>query len=318
MRKLISILLALILLTGTALADESVNPADLAMIAKLLPGCKYVKGIDDGSTLRLLMRTPADKLVFVGGVQANDGTWAFTESTPLPEGASMDAAGGLIIPTDKDVFTVGLHPYADGTWGLSRIDPGSDSTEIILYKHVVIFRRRHQNEDAMLGDHPWSDVTVIDWTSLPASHEEACAALDTSHWAIISSPDPLACVRLRSGPSTDAETLGGYYNRTPVYIREAGKEWCAVTIGGVEGWMMTRYLVNGANMRDVPSAAPYAMPQREETMLHVRPSRSSDYVLREMEYPFSPYVLGKTGYWYHVWLQDTEEYGYVHADDLGF
>lgn len=80
--------------------------------------------------------------------------------------------------------------------------------------------------------------------------------------------------------------------------------------------MMTRFLVNGGSIGEIPSAAPFALPNKQATQLHVQPSRSSNYVLREMEYPFLPYVLGKDGYWYHIWLPKTEEYGYAHVDDL--
>lgn len=318
MRKLFALLLVLMMTVGVALACEPTAPVDPAVAEQLLPGYTHVDSIDDGDELRLLMRNPADELVFVGGVRGADGMWRFTESTPLPAGSAMDSTGGLTIPTDADSFTVELRPYADGTWGLSRIVPASIAPKaILLYKHVICTRYL-VSEDTLLGDHPWSDVTVIDWTSLPGSYEEARAALDTSHWAVTSSPDPFDRVRLRSGPSTAAETIGSYYNSTPVYIREVSKEWCAVTVGGVDGWMMTRYLVNGAHMGEVPSAVPVPVPKRQETQLHVRPSRSSEYILRELEYADdSAYIMGLSGYWYHVWLPQTEEFGYAHVDDFG-
>lgn len=315
MRKVLFITLMLLLLLSMALASE---PADPAMIAEHLPGHTLVEGIDDGDELRLLMRGTSKELVFVGGVRGEDGLWRFTESTPLPRGSSMDSTGVLTIPTGTEVFSVELRPYADGTWGLSRIVPASIAPRaILLYKHLIC-TRYIVSEDTLLGDHPWSDVTTIDWTNLPASYEEARAALDTSHWAVTSSPDPLDRVRLRSAPGANADTLGSYYNCTPVYIREVGEEWCAVTVGGVDGWMMTRYLVNGACMGEIPSAPPVPLPKREATQIHVRPSRSSEYILRELEYADdSAYILGMSGYWYHVWLPTTEESGYAHVDDFG-
>ena len=227
----------------------------------------------------------------------------------------MDEAGAVTLPAGADTLTITLQPYADGDWGLACIVPASrPRKKIHLYRHAVF--SDFFPKDAVLGDHPWSSVAMIDWASLAATLEEAAAAMDTSRWAVISSPDPLDLVHMRESPSAGATVLGSYYNGTPVYILKAGREWCAVTIGGVDGYIMTRYLVNGAHLGEVPSAAPVALPIADQTRLHVRPSRSSDYVLREMEYPFSPYILGKSGYWYHVWLQDTDEYGYVHADDI--
>ena len=312
MRKLL--ILFLLLLTATAYAAEPANPADPAMVAQLLPGYTFVEGIDDGYELRLLMRNTENELVFIGGV-ARDGAWRFTESSPLPEGTFMDEAGALIIPAGADPLTVTLQPYADGDWGLACIVPASKPCQKIhLYRHAVF--ANFFSENAMLGDHPWSSVAMIDWASLPVTLEAAAAALDTTHWAVTSSPDPLDLIHLRSAPRSDADTLGSYYNRTPVYIREAGREWCAVTIGGVDGYIMTQYMVNGARLGEVPAAAPVALPVADQTRMHIRPARSSNYVLRKMEYPDSPIILGKTGWWYHVWLPDTEEYGYVHVDDL--
>ena len=318
MRRLISLLLSLLILTSSAFACTPTTPIDPTVAETLLPGYSQVDSIDDGDVVRLLMSNAKNELVFVGGVRGEDDLWRFTESTPLPEGTSMDSTGTLTLPTDTDVISVELRPYADGTWGLSHIAPASIAPNaILLYKHVICTYYL-VSEDTLLGDHPWSDVTTIDWTALPASYEEARAALDSSHWAVTSSPDPLDRIRLRSAPSIAAETIGSYYNSTPVYIREVGREWCAVTVGGVDGWMMTRYLVNGASMGEIPSAVPVAVPKRQATQLHVQPSRNSEYLLRELEYADdSAYILGMSGYWYHVWLPKTEEYGYAHVDDFG-
>lgn len=312
MRRAFAAMLFLLMLTASALAGEPVVPE---AVAEALPGCTCIASVATDDELRLLMRNAEGALVFVGGTTDDDGVWRFTQSTPLPEGASMDETGALIIPAGADLLTVTLQPYADGDWGLACIAPASRPREkICLYRHAVF--ADFSSEDAVLGDHPWSSVAVIDWTSLPVTFEEASAAVDTSRWAVVSSPDPLDLVRLREAPSASATVLGSYYNRTPVYIREAGREWCSVTIGGVDGYIMTQYLVNGAHLGEVPSAAPVALPVAGQTRLHVQPRRSSDYVLREMEYPFSPYILGKSGYWYHVWLPETDEYGYAHADDI--
>ena len=65
MRKWLSLLTALLLLTASALASEPANPADPAMIAALLPGYTLVEGIDDSTELRLLMRNAENELVFI-------------------------------------------------------------------------------------------------------------------------------------------------------------------------------------------------------------------------------------------------------------
>lgn len=319
MRKLLLFLFALLMLAGVAQASALPHAIDADLLTANLPGYTFVDGVDTGDTLRLLMRSPEGELTFIGGVKNASGQWTLTRSTPLPEGTIMDTAQApyaLSLTVRANALRIELLPYADGTWGVSSIVPAAAPRKSFNLRKHRIYTSHILGEDALLGDHPWSDIAVIDWTSLPASHDEAVAALDTSHWAVISSPDPLDLVRLREDPSQDARSLGSYYNGTAVYIREYGKAWCAVTIGETEGWIMTDFLASAGSFGSVPSASPIAVPRKLEIQLHISPSRRSAYVLREMEYPDSPHILGKSGYWYHVWLPDTEEYGYVHADDI--
>lgn len=323
MRKLLTILLSLLMLATVAHASEPANPADPEMVAELLPGYTFIKGIDDrprpnnNDELRLLMRNPAGELVFIGGVLNADGTWALTESTPLPEGTILGVENfthSLGIPSGTFVDCVSVKPYADGTWGINMIDPWKSNVgTFFLSKNVI--DDDTSAVDGHFGDHPWSDITAIDWTALPASLEEAIAALDTSRWAVVSNPDPADRLHLRVSADRNSASLGKYYNRTPVLIRQYGREWCAVTVCGVDGWMMTEYLAFGADMDAVEYAGPGLDVIGEETPLCASANAASEFrPLRNQE---RFYVLGVVGdEWYHVWLPGTEEYGYVRQDAL--
>ena len=314
MRKLIALLLVLMMTVSAALAADPANPADPAMIAKLLPDYTYVEGIDDGDELLLLMRNEENELVFIGGTLTNSG-WRFTESTSLPNGTILGVENfthslGLPIGTDYDIISVS--PYADGTWGVSLIYP-DDGGMFFLGKYMV-----HDGLDehaGFLGDHPWSDITTIDWTTLPRTEQEALAQLDSSAWAVVNNPNPEDRLHLRAAPDQEAASYGKYYNRTPVRIREYGKDWCAVTVCGLEGYMMTKYLVFGDDMASIDYAGPELTFKEDltEDRMYLHPRANSPHIECD-DHDF--YIMGVAGDFYHVWLPNSEEYYYIRMDDL--
>lgn len=319
MHKLISILLALLMLAGPALACTPTTPVDPAVAEALLPGYTHVDSIDDGDVLRLLMRNPANELVFVGAVKSADGTWALTESTPLPEGTILGVENfthSLGIPGGTYYDAVNISHYTDGTWGVSMVMPDSGGM-LFMEKHLVYDGL--DEEKGHFGDHPWSDITAIDWTSLPMTKAEARASLDSTDWAVVNNPNPADRLHLRVSPDKDSASLGKYYNRTPVKIREYGKDWCAVTVCGLKGWMMTKYLAFGADMDSVDYAGPWLTWKENlpEDRLYERPRANSAYAAKTApEYWPRFYIMGVAGDFYHVWMPETEEYGYIRMDDL--
>ncbi|MBR6667053.1 MAG: hypothetical protein IKL25_01610 [Clostridia bacterium] len=318
MRRLFTLLLVLMMTAGIALASEPANPADPTMIAELLPGHTYVEGIDDGDVLRLLLKRGDGALVFVGGVRGADGTWLFTESTPLPEGTILGVENfthSLGIPSPKYYDCVSIEPYADGTWGVSMVMP-DDGGMIFLKKHLI-YDGLYEYE-GYLGDHPWSDISVIDWTTLPKTESEALSHLERTGWAVVNNPDPADRLHLRASPDPDAVSFGKYYNRTPVRIREYGEDWCAVTVCGQDGWMMTKYLTFGEAMDTVDYAGPW-LTWKEDLgtyRVYAEPRTSGAFTESTGEYGPVFCVMGVAEDFYHVWLTDTEEYGYIRMDDL--
>lgn len=312
MRKLIALFLALLMLTSAAQASEPANPADPAMVAALLPGYAYVEGIDDDDELRLLMRRADGALVFIGGLRDASGQWALTESTPLPEGTILGVENfvhSLGIPSDNYYDCISVRPYADFTWGVSLIYP-KDGSMFLLGRNWI--SDEIHAFDGVFGAHPWSDVSAIDWTTLPDSYEEAVAALDISSLAVVSNPDPADRLHLRAKPDRSAESLGKFYSGTPVIVIERGKEWTKVNAAGMEGWMMTKYLVFGEE--SVEYAGPWLDQKQEETQIF---SAANDAAFLRVMSHETFFVIGVHGEeWYIIWLPDSDEYAFVHQDDL--
>ena len=315
MRKLL--ILFLLLLTATAYAADPANPADPEMVARILPTADltFVDGIDDGDELRLLMQRKNGELLFVGGVKEDSG-WILTYSSPLPEGTILGVENfthSLGIPGEKYYDIVSVAPYADGSWGVSLIYPYNADNELFpLRKHVI-----YENGQAIcgyIGDHPWSDITCIDWTSLPDSYAEAVSRIDNTRWAVVNNPDPADRLNLRCEPSKSSPSLGRYYNRTPVRILEYGEEWCAVRVGPFEGYMMTEFLAFADDMDYVVYAGPWLDIDGDHYPTHPVPDTDAPGQYRAAADDFI--ILGVKGDFYHVWYPYEEDYAYILSNFL--
>lgn len=315
--KKICLLLALLLalcIAPTALASEPAIPADEKLVKELLPDYTLVEGNIVEHQMRLLMRKADNTLVFVGAVQDDTDTWHLAESMPLPEGTILGVENfvhSLGIPSNDNYDCISVHPYADFTWGVSLIYPDDGSMFLLgrnwISNEVHVF-------DGVFGAHPWSDVTSIDWTTLPDSYEEAVATLDVSSFAVVNNPDPADRLHLRTEADRSAESLGKFYSGTPVIVTERGKEWTKVTAAGMEGWMMTKYLVFGEDMESVEYAGPWLDQKQEETQIF---SAANDAALLRLMSHETFFVIGVHGEeWYIIWLPDSDEYAFVHQDDL--
>ena len=142
-----------------------------------------------------------------------------TESTPLPEGTILGVSNfndSLGFPSTNFYDCVSVKPYADGTWGVSMFMPDAGGM-VFLEKHMVY--DGISEVESSIGDHPWSDITFIDWASLPLTEAEALTQLDRSDWAVVNNPRREDRLHLRAAPDADAASYGKYYNRTPVRIR---------------------------------------------------------------------------------------------------
>ena len=92
-----------------------------------------------------------------------------------------------------------------------------------------------------------------------------------------------------------------------------------MTVCGLDGWMMTDFLAFGADKDAVGYAGPWLTWKEEltELLLYEKPRASSAYAVKTRpEHWPAFYVMGVAGDFYHVWMPDTEEYGYIRMNDL--
>lgn len=314
MRKCL-IFLLILFLPVMAFAADLPPKADPTLVSVLMPGHQLVRGITnrEGNELRLLMNRPDGQLVFVGGVHDPVDGWKMTVSTPLPEGTCLGVenfVSSLGIGGGYDL--VSLKPYADGRWGVSLRYP--DDQGLFRVGENWIFEE--SGAPLLVGDHPWSDITTIDWSSLPNSYEDALSQVDHSNWALVNNPDPKDRLHLRVKPDRKSDSLGKYYNGAPVHILENKGEWARVDILGVEGWMMTKYLAIGEDMKRVKYAGPQLQTVEGGATLYAQPEENSA-CLAAQEYFSGMQVIGIVNeQWYHVWFYEDGAGGYFRADEL--
>lgn len=315
MKKVLMFFLIL-LIPAMALAADPPIPADQALVSVLVPGYTMEDGHinPEGNELRLLMRRPDGALVFVGGVHDAEDSWQMTESSPLPEGTVLGVENfvdSLGIGGGYDL--VSLKPYADGRWGVSLFYPQGGEGLFCVGPNWVY---EGAGVPPLVGDHPWSDITCMDWSTLPVSYEDALSQVDHSGWALVNNPDPMDRLNLRSQPDIKSTSLGKYYNGAPVRIVENKGEWAKVDILGEKGWMMTKYLAIGSEMESVAFAGPQLQTMEGGAVLHAQPNE--DAALQAVEAGYSSMqvigIVNET--WYHVWFYEEGTGGYFRADEL--
>lgn len=226
-------------------------PQDNAYVqaVQLLPDYLCQSGSVTEGSCGFIMTNPAGETVFVGGELLEDSSWRFTESRPLPEGASCDtyhSSGGELFVFSvldeeatalygEDTWTEYVLRLHDGQWLLDRIT-GRDwmgiGTSPIIYADVVGMLYGTVTFDR--------NAATLDWSALPDTLAELMA-LTARDWAILKE-DAALC----AAPAGDA--LYQYHIGTPVEILSREGEWAqaAVLGGAVQGWLPVLALAFGA------------------------------------------------------------------------
>jgi len=127
---------------------------------------------------------------------------------------------------------------------------------------------------------------------------------DPGTYAVVNNPNPEDRLNLRAHPSTDAESLGKYYNGTLVRLvaeYETSPEWVYVEIGyaygSANGFMMRKYLGDAETVQ-TPSCTP-ARTAHGLMQIYARPDASSKVMARlDADTPYT--VLGYQGEWEHI------------------
>lgn len=292
--------------THSWLSDEATALA----AAELFPEDTFLGGCAAREHLVFFLQKPNGDRIIASCRFDEKAGWKIICSTPLPEGTTYGLENFTSSLVLGDLL-VNIGMVDEATCGVTFIYSTADGNESMfsLGKNWVSGEVPNGYGNCF-GTHPWGDITIIDWNSLPHSLEEALSLLDTSDWAVVNNPNPDDRLHLRAKPERNAESFGKYYNGTPVRILEKRGAWVHVDVFGVQGWMMQKYLAFGSARHEVEAVFPsraakgaysvYAEPNTEHPIVHEQHDQPGLLVLA---------IVGDD--WYHAWFPEDDSTGYV-------
>ncbi len=295
--------------------------------AALMPEYTFVKGMLKNGAMHFLMEKPDGSRVYVICEYMSHQAVNLIESSPLP----ADTILGYQNFTDSlwiDGRCVTIQLLFDGTAGIEYIyDDAAYSEEsggFLFFGHRTVWDGSEVHAQTILyGDHPWDDITQINWNTLPHNLSEASAQMDSGNYAMVVNPNPADRLHLRERADKRSRSQGKYYTGTAVGVMAQDGDWMQVTFGDwnswVHGYMMKRYLTfgqSGSALQLDLSAMPQLSPAHPILKVYRQPQAGS-YVTHWQESHESMRVIGIIGdEWYHVWFPATGEYGFVRWSDL--
>ncbi|MBQ8554293.1 MAG: SH3 domain-containing protein [Clostridia bacterium] len=291
------------------------------------PGHTYVDGHVGEKNAVMLLKTPEGSCV-LAGCELTQAGWQVTHSTPMPAQSSMEprADGGvtLYIPlrTGADARENGVDmactvQLVDGVWRLTQ-----------LHFEDRVFQVRdcgYFGTWAFYGDVTFeTDVTRIDWLSIPTTVEQSFAALDLSAWRVVGRER----TALYERPDAASLCLGRYEDGTPVRICAQQEGWAQVAIlgGDVTGWMQLEGMESADTQMEEDGYIgwwnPWWLPEVEITpdmavpVLYDAPDGEVKHALT-VGGAYGLSILGACGGgWYHAAVFSGDVDGYVHVDEL--
>ena len=206
--------------------------------------------------LLLLMEDEAGVRRLTEITRNENGVYALRQTPPLPKGVWMDSfhAGmeELLLEWDQQHHQVNFQRTFDGEWKLIWLTCYGEK-ETLNCSFGLNTGTLMDTDTLRIGVLPF-DLFADDLTTLPCTSEELTAQLDRTGLAVVCNPDPNDRLHLRTKPSREADSLGKFWNGTPVRVLDERDGWCRVEIGTdgrLIGWMMKKYLVTGAKMDQV-------------------------------------------------------------------
>lgn len=188
--------------------------------------------------------------------QDENGVYAIRRSPVLPSDIWLDTfhAGesDLLLDWNQQDHQAGFRRTFNGQWRLSWLTCYGESED--LNCSFGLNTCTLMDTDTMkVGTLPF-DPFADELTALPSTLEELNARLDRTDLAVVCNPDLNDRLHLRTKPSREADSLGKFWNGTPVQVLGERDGWCQVEIGTdgrLTGWMLKKYLVTGAKMDQV-------------------------------------------------------------------
>ncbi len=296
--------------------------------AALMPEYSFIKGMLKNDAMHFLMERPDGSRVYVICEYMSHRTVNLIESSPLPAGTVL----GYENFTDSlwiDGRCVTVQLLCSGKAGLEYIfDDAACSEEsggfLFFGDRTVWDGSAVPVQTILYGDHPWGDITQMDWNTLPHTLTDASAQMDSSNYAMVVNPNPADRLHLRERADKGSRSQGKYYNGTPVGVSAQDGDWSLVVFGDWQSWrrgyMMRRFLTFGqsGNALQLDLSAMPQLSARDDGMLRVyREPQDGDYIWHMNADWNNMKVIGIIGgEWYHIWFPATGEYGFVRQGDL--
>lgn len=255
-------------------------------------------------------------------LEYRDGGYSVAQSSPLPSGASFDdfhSWNDFLVYISNEMDYVSIGRQFSGTWSIIYIgatDWFSVGENYVDDEQGILSNGKEQR---YYGYTPWNDIATLDFSALPKTVAEAIKLLDQNGWALVNNPNPADRLHLRVRPDKDAASLGKYYSGTPVCVLSQSGEWSRVSVAGVKGYMMTKYLAFGKDMQSVRNAFP-DLSLREDLYvsgipLYEAADTGANLVTFIHGNVTSFTILGVAGdEWYHVIFDREGLAGYVKQD----
>ena len=297
----------------TFLTDDALDTGRLPVVGTVL-----VSDLQSGGLVLLVEDAAGDRRVQVI-VMNDNGTYRQSCLTaPLPPDTTLDlfhtTDGEINFSWDEQHAQAGYALGADGQWRLEWAWIPNDAGTLessCRFWGVSVWPQKEENDGMFVGDLAQMLLDGADLATLPGTREALAAALNRDGWAVVRNPDPADRLHLRVKPDRSAESLGKFYNGTPLRLLGQGGDWTRVALGteGPEGWMMTHYLAFGGEMDEVEPVFPqlmYVLEQEERQPAYSAPRKGT-----EKELAGSIYVVGVVEDEFYILLTDLGDAGYV-------
>ncbi len=291
------------------------------LCAYFFPGENYVDGLYADDALQFIVdKADGTRVLRCGRYEETVGRWEFAESTPLPSGARMGFENVDDAVFFEDFYGVKIG-FRNGRWGAvycygGEAGPDGGWLRDDWFHIGPNWMGESVSSPEAYGDHPWNDITRMDWSTIPHTRAEAAARMDTGRWATPANPNPADRLNLREAPRTSAGSLGKYYNGAPVEVLEKGKDWCRVRVGAAEGWMMTRYLAFGESAWPPDIRLGALNPAGAQVTVQWQDTGESEVWGPDRDF-YHLLVIGVQGdAWYIVWDWTSGRTGRVRVTDL--
>lgn len=247
--------------------------------------------------------------------QDENGVYAIRRSPVLPSDIWLDTfhAGesDLLLDWNQQEHQAGFRRTFNGQWRLSWLTCYGENEDLNCSFGLNTCTLM-DNDTMKVGTLPF-DPFADDLTALPSTLEELNARLDRTKLAVVCNPDPNDRLHLRTKPSREADSLGKFWNGTPVRVLGERDGWCQVEIGTdgrLTGWMLKKYLVTGEKMDQVTPCFSQQILREDEA--ETKTPIYTDLTLTEQYCTHSSWhLMGVVNDWLYVVVTDEGETGYA-------